>query len=645
MSQNLGYRFVLLSAVLGLLVFGLPLGAQQINLEAAGQAAAGSQLSVRWSGPSNPRDFISIDPAGAPERQYGRYIYTREDSSGVLPVPAEPGSYEVRYHRHDDYSILASRPLEVTDVSATLEAIQQAAAGSPVEVRWSGPNNPRDFISIDPAGAPERQYGRYVYVKEGSPQTLNAPDEPGDYEVRYHLGASGYRVIGSSPLEVGEVTATVEAAATALAGSPVEIAWTGPEGSRDFISIDPAGAPERQYGRYVYVKEGSPQTLNAPDEPGDYEVRYHLGQTYRVVGSSALTVTATNATVSAPPTVEGGSVFEVEWSGPDNPRDFITIVPAGTPVRDYGPYAYTRRGNPLRLEAPKEPGDYEVRYATGQRYLTLAATPIEVTPGKIPGSLRVVAAGAAASGSETGGDAPGAVELILDASGSMLQKLDGTRRIELARSALTDLVDDVLPAGTPFALRVFGHRQADACRTDLEIPLAPLDKAAARARIASIEAKNLAKTPIADSLAKVSADLATASGPKVVVLVTDGEETCDGDPEAAITALRQSGIDVRINIVGFAIDELTTKEQFAAWARRGGGSYLEAKDGEALRQAVQSSLEQPFEVLDGTTVVASGVVGGPALELLPGTYTVRVGGQDHQVTVTADEESRLEIGG
>jgi len=40
-------------------------------------------------------------------------------------------------------------------------------------------------------------------------------------------------------------------------------------------------------------------------------------------------------------------------------------------------------------------------------------------------------------------------------------------------------VRDVLPASVGFSLRVFGHKEADSCRTDLEMPAGPLDRAAA----------------------------------------------------------------------------------------------------------------------------------------------------------------------
>jgi hypothetical protein len=58
-----------------------------------------------------------------------------------------------------------------------------------------------------------------------------------------------------------------------------------------------------------------------------------------------------------------------------------------------------------------------------------------------------------------------AVEIILDASGSMLQRLGGQRRIDIAKQTLTRLTSATIPAGTPFALHVFG-RELDSCQTD-----------------------------------------------------------------------------------------------------------------------------------------------------------------------------------
>ena len=44
--------------------------------------------------------------------------------------------------------------------------------------------------------------------------------------------------------------------------------------------------------------------------------------------------------------VDAGQTISVSWTEPNNPGDFITIVPKGTPEEKYGPYVYTQRGNP-----------------------------------------------------------------------------------------------------------------------------------------------------------------------------------------------------------------------------------------------------------------------------------------------------------
>jgi hypothetical protein len=591
---------------------------QAATLTAPDQATVGQSISISWTGPSAAGEFISIDPAGTPDVQYGAYVYANASQPATLKMPDQPGSYVLRFHQGSaGYPVMASRTIAVTDVRATFEAIAPVDAGTQVSIVWQGPAFQGDFMSIDPVGAPDTQYGPYAYTT-ASPATIQAPDAAGSFVVRYHL-ASTYRVIGETPLTVGSVAAEVTAAAEGQAGADLSVTWQGPNAALDYISVDPDGAPESEYGAYAYTSDGSPLTIRLPEEPGSYALRYHMGQSGAVIGSRPLRVLPNSATVSGPATVVGATDFEVRWTGPDNEGDYVTIVPVGANPRDYLDYRYTREGASLRLKAPLDAGAHELRYMTGRSRRVLASTPIMVTPGVVPGTLRVVGRDAA-----TPGPRSGAVEIILDASGSMLQRIDGVRRIELAKTALGGLVGGIVPAGTPFALRVFGNREAGSCRTDLEIPLAPLAAANASSRIGTIQAINLAKTPIAASLGLVREDLTGARGPVVIVLVTDGEETCDGDPAAAITALRGSGMDVRVNIVGFAIDEQQLRETFQAWSRLGNGRYVEANDGAELADAVGSSLSVPFEVLSGSEVVATGVVNGPELRLVPGTYRVRV---------------------
>jgi hypothetical protein len=249
-----------------------------------------------------------------------------------------------------------------------------------------------------------------------------------------------------------------------------------------------------------------------------------------------------------------------------------------------------------------------------------------------PGMLTVVGGETTTGGS--------AVELILDASGSMLQRLEGKRRITIAKEVLTEAVTEHIPAGTPVALRVFGHKEPDACRTDLEIPLSPLNPEAAASTIDSIQAMNLARTPIADSLAAVASDVKNAPGPVAIVLVTDGEETCEGDAAKVIESLENKGIQVNLNIVGFAIDNPELEAQFAAWADQGNGRYFSADNQEGLSNALEVALQVHYSVYNqGGSLVAEALVDGAPVELEEGLYRVVVG--DAQSTVF----ERVEIEG
>jgi Mg-chelatase subunit ChlD len=265
-----------------------------------------------------------------------------------------------------------------------------------------------------------------------------------------------------------------------------------------------------------------------------------------------------------------------------------------------------------------------------------------------PGALRVVAP-APVTGAESAplaGDV--SVALIVDTSGSMLQPLGESSRADVAKSALIDLVTDTLPPGTGVSLRAFGV-VPDSCDSRLVVPRQPLDPSAMAAKLQDLEVVNLVKTPLGDSLAAVAGDLGAAPGPKIVVLVTDGEETCGGDPPAAIAALVATGIDVRVNIVGFALDDDTLRRQFQEWARLGNGQYIDAVDATELDAAIAQAVQPLYNVIDSQgNIVASGQVGGPALSLPAGIYRVEVLTQPtliyEVVRITAGQEMQLVIG-
>ena len=251
--------------------------------------------------------------------------------------------------------------------------------GGQVTVTVTGNPSPQDFVSIVPKGSPEGTYGEYQYAT-GGPLKLNVPPKAGEYEIRLLSGATPYPTLARRPIKVESVGATLEAPSQVAAGAKFAVRWTGPNNQGDYVGlgdVDPKGRP---YISYSYTNAGSNLEFSAPDQAGEYELRYFLGTGDEVIARRRITVGAVTASVSAPASVAAGANFSVDWKGPNNPRDFVTIVKAGAAAREYGPYAYTSKGNTLELRAPDQPGDYEVRYLTGQSYATLGAAKITVTP-------------------------------------------------------------------------------------------------------------------------------------------------------------------------------------------------------------------------------------------------------------------------
>lgn len=273
------------------------------------------------------------------------------------------------------------------------------------------------------------------------------------------------------------------------------------------------------------------------------------------------------------------------------------------------------------------------------RYSLLTDTEYREPPG--PGLLSVVRA------EGTAGNPP--VEIILDLSGSMSRPLpSGPSRVAVAKKVLDDLVAHTLPAGTPFALRMFGHIRPNSCDTRLDLPLGPLDSAQVQRVVAAAQPQLLSGTPLADSLLEVPHDLGDRGDGATVILLTDGEESCGGDVEAAVTALRDSGFSVQLHIISFDVASDEAKAAFAQWARLGGGRFFDTSDEAALASALRDALQPAFEVLapDGT-VVAVGTVGGAGVSVPPGLYSISIAGETviEDVRVRGDDERVLTLGG
>lgn len=187
---------------------------------------------------------------------------------------------------------------------------------------------------------------------------------------------------------------------------------------------------------------------------------------------------------------------------------------------------------------------------------------------------------------------------LLDGSGSMKETWNGRTKFDIARELLERAIDSVGRTGEPveFCLRVFGHqspREQHNCEdTRLEVPFGRNNASAVRESLGRIDPKGY--TPIAYSLFQAAGDFPPGKEAiNVVILITDGQESCSGDPCASSEALRNRRVSLRPYIVGLGLDA-AEQEAFDCV-----GSYYDAADPQRFEQVLGVVISQ---ALHNTTV-------------------------------------------
>jgi Ca-activated chloride channel homolog len=183
--------------------------------------------------------------------------------------------------------------------------------------------------------------------------------------------------------------------------------------------------------------------------------------------------------------------------------------------------------------------------------------------------------------------AEGRTILVLDASGSMWGQIDGKAKLEIARTALATVLKDI-PADTELGLIAYGHRSKGDCK-DIETVVAPAKGTAAAITQAADKMQFLGKTPLTDAVRQAATELKSTEEKATVVLITDGIETCQGDPCALGAELESSGVDFTAHVVGFG---LTAEEgaQVACLAENTGGKYITADNLDSLTSALKTTV-------------------------------------------------------
>jgi Ca-activated chloride channel homolog len=209
--------------------------------------------------------------------------------------------------------------------------------------------------------------------------------------------------------------------------------------------------------------------------------------------------------------------------------------------------------------------------------------------------------------------------VVLDASGSMTgADPAGGTKMDAAKQAVHTFLD-AAPDGAPVGLAAYGTatgnsdaERAQGCQDVTVVnPVGPLDRAGLGTAVDRITPRGY--TPIGRSL-QVAAQELPQEGPRSIVLVSDGVDTCSPpEPCEVVRTLAGQGVDLVVHAVGFGVDA-EARAQLSCIAQATGGTYTDAPDADALRRVLP---RVAGSALRNYQPAGTPITGAPTVEAAP----------------------------
>lgn len=140
------------------------------------------------------------------------------------------------------------------------------------------------------------------------------------------------------------------------------VRWVGPGLVDDLVTIALPESPADKWISAVSVSGGKKLKLTAPEEAGEYEVRY-ISIDRQILAAQKIIVRKAEAALLAPEQARSGRLVRIRWKGgTTDPRDSIVITRSGAPLSSAINRRAIRAQSSVMLLMPSRAGDYELRY-------------------------------------------------------------------------------------------------------------------------------------------------------------------------------------------------------------------------------------------------------------------------------------------
>lgn len=186
---------------------------------------------------------------------------------------------------------------------------------------------------------------------------------------------------------------------------------------------------------------------------------------------------------------------------------------------------------------------------------------------------------------------------VLDCSYSMKEKFGGSEKKMNAAKAVLENAMARIPNEVNLGLRVFGEGFANVpeidCRqTRLLVPLGQHNRGAIIRSVRQIEPFGLTPLEYAIRVAAES-DFRDVQGKKTLIVITDGADTCGGNPCAYVHSLPRRGIRLKIDVVGVDLKrEPAARAQLNCITEATGGKYYDANSSAEMIDGVAKSVDK-----------------------------------------------------
>ncbi len=165
-----------------------------------------------------------------------------------------------------------------------------------------------------------------------------------------------------------------------------------------------------------------------------------------------------------------------------------------------------------------------------------------------------------------------AVELVVDASGSMWGQLGGLPKTIVVREGLRPVLDRMARQDVRVGMTTFGALAASGCdNVDVPVPLGPADGTQVLEVLGSLNPRGLSS--IVEAVKRAGSELGRADGKRVVVVIADGADGCAANACEAVKTWRGAN-GPQVFVIGLAVSETEAEQQLACVAEAGGGAYV-----------------------------------------------------------------------